>query len=172
MTRPTAAKLIAAHIAEAPAPLATKNPAIPPALARVVMRCLEKDPDTRPSSANEIIAALDNVVTPGGASGERATAMSSATRGSRHLRTLGVGAGILIVAFAAGGFWWATRSARAQSSATEMTLAVLPIENLGGDIDAKELQNKRLVLGCFPWKFKGGEAAFARCVAFTGNWKP
>jgi kynurenine formamidase len=46
------------------------------------------------------------------------------------------------------------------------------IENLGGDIDAPELQNKRLILGCFPWKFKGGEAAFARVVAFTGEWKP
>lgn len=46
------------------------------------------------------------------------------------------------------------------------------IENLGGDIDAKELQNRRLILGCFPWKFRGGEAAFARCVAFTGDWKP
>jgi kynurenine formamidase len=46
------------------------------------------------------------------------------------------------------------------------------IENIGGDIDAPELQNQRLVLGCFPWKFKGGEAAFARVVAFTGDWKP
>jgi arylformamidase len=42
------------------------------------------------------------------------------------------------------------------------------IENLGGEIDAPELQNQRLVIGCFPWKFKGGEAAFARTVAFTG----
>jgi kynurenine formamidase len=40
------------------------------------------------------------------------------------------------------------------------------IENLGGQIDAPELQNRRLVIGCFPWKFKGGEAAFARTVAF------
>ncbi len=46
------------------------------------------------------------------------------------------------------------------------------VENLGGDINAAELQNKRVILGCFPWKFKGGEAAFARCVAFTGDWKP
>ena len=46
------------------------------------------------------------------------------------------------------------------------------IENLGGDITAPELQNKRLILGCFPWKFKGGEAAFCRAVAFTGEWKP
>lgn len=40
------------------------------------------------------------------------------------------------------------------------------IENLGGDIDHTDLQNKRLTIGCFPWKFKGGEAAFARVVAF------
>ena len=40
------------------------------------------------------------------------------------------------------------------------------IENLGGDIDRPELQNRRLTLGCFPWKFKGGEAAFCRAVAF------
>jgi kynurenine formamidase len=40
------------------------------------------------------------------------------------------------------------------------------IENLGGDIDHPEIQNKRLTIGCFPWKFKGGEAAFARAVAF------
>ena len=46
------------------------------------------------------------------------------------------------------------------------------IENMGGDIDAPELQNMRLILGIFPWKFRGGEAAFARAVAFTGDWKP
>ncbi len=45
------------------------------------------------------------------------------------------------------------------------------IENLGGEIDAPELQNRRLPLGCFPWKFKGGEAAFARVVAFDGEWQ-
>lgn len=44
------------------------------------------------------------------------------------------------------------------------------IENLGGEIVAPELQNKRTVIGCFPWKFKGGEAAFARVVAFEGSW--
>ncbi|HEX8209141.1 MAG TPA: cyclase family protein [Longimicrobium sp.] len=44
------------------------------------------------------------------------------------------------------------------------------IENLGGDISAPELQNRRLILGVFPWKFQGGEAAFARVVAFDGEW--
>jgi hypothetical protein len=36
------------------------------------------------------------------------------------------------------------------------------IENLGGDISHPDLQNRRLIIGCFPWKFQGGEAAFAR----------
>ncbi|HEU4453209.1 MAG TPA: hypothetical protein VFR81_09110 [Longimicrobium sp.] len=29
---------------------------------------------------------------------------------------------------------------------------------------------RRLIIGCFPWKFQGGEAAFARVVAFDGEW--
>ena len=40
------------------------------------------------------------------------------------------------------------------------------VENLGGDLAAPELQNRRLTLGVFPWKFKGGEAAFCRVIAF------
>jgi arylformamidase len=40
------------------------------------------------------------------------------------------------------------------------------VENLGGDIGMPELHNRRLTLGVFPWKFKGGEAAFCRAVAF------
>ena len=39
-------------------------------------------------------------------------------------------------------------------------------ENLGGDIGAPELQNKRMNIGVFPWLFKGGEAAFCRIIAF------
>ncbi len=40
------------------------------------------------------------------------------------------------------------------------------VENMGGQISAPELQNRRLTIGIFPWKFKGGEAAFCRAVAF------
>jgi kynurenine formamidase len=41
------------------------------------------------------------------------------------------------------------------------------IENLGGDISNPDLHDRRITIGCFPWKFKGGEAAFARVVAFV-----
>lgn len=43
-------------------------------------------------------------------------------------------------------------------------------KNLGGQISASELQNRRLIIDCFPWKLQGGEAAFARVVAFDGEW--
>ena len=41
---------------------------------------------------------------------------------------------------------------------------VVHVENIGGDID--DVLNRRLTIGCFPWKFVGGEAAFCRVVAF------
>jgi len=41
------------------------------------------------------------------------------------------------------------------------------VENMGGQIAAPELQNKRMTIGIFPWLFKGGEAAFCRAVAFV-----
>jgi kynurenine formamidase len=44
------------------------------------------------------------------------------------------------------------------------------IENLGGEIGAPELQNKRCIIGVFPWKFRGGEAAFCRTVAWVEQW--
>lgn len=43
------------------------------------------------------------------------------------------------------------------------------VENMGGEISAPEIQNKRLKIGIFPWKFKGGEAAFCRAIAFLDN---
>jgi arylformamidase len=41
---------------------------------------------------------------------------------------------------------------------------VVHIENLGGQID--EVLDERITVGCFPWRFKGGEAAMCRAVAF------
>ena len=41
---------------------------------------------------------------------------------------------------------------------------VFHAENVVGQID--EGLVKRVGLGCFPFRFKGGEAAFARIVAF------
>ena len=41
---------------------------------------------------------------------------------------------------------------------------IVHVENLGGDLD--QVLNRRCKIGCFPWKFEGGEAAMCRVVAF------
>ena len=41
------------------------------------------------------------------------------------------------------------------------------VESLGGESNSPDLQYRRLILGVFPWLFKGGEAAFCRVVAFV-----
>jgi kynurenine formamidase len=42
---------------------------------------------------------------------------------------------------------------------------VFHAENVGGQID--EVLDQRIWLGCFPFRFAGGEAAFSRIVAFV-----
>ncbi len=42
---------------------------------------------------------------------------------------------------------------------------VYHVENVGGEID--RVLNQRVWVGCFPFRFKGGEAAFSRFVAFV-----
>ncbi len=48
------------HIQEIPEPPSTLNPRIPPALDRIIMRCLEKDPQARFRDGDAVAAALDN----------------------------------------------------------------------------------------------------------------
>ena len=52
--------IMAAQIAEMPAPLQQRQPGVPDALATLVMRCLEKDADKRPMSAAAIVEALED----------------------------------------------------------------------------------------------------------------
>ncbi len=54
--------MIVAHLTETPAPVTTRRPACPAALASLVMRCLAKDPDHRPDRVDEVVVALDAVV--------------------------------------------------------------------------------------------------------------
>lgn len=41
---------------------------------------------------------------------------------------------------------------------------IIHVENIGGEID--QILNRRLTIGCFPWKLVEGESAVARVVAF------
>lgn len=41
---------------------------------------------------------------------------------------------------------------------------IVHVENVGGDIE--RVLNQRCLIGCFPWRFVGGEASLCRLVAF------
>ena len=134
--RATAQQLVAAHIAETPAPIGSRLPSIPAPLVEAVMRCLEKDPAHRPASAAELLTALDAAATP-----HPGAPSPGASPAWGHLRALGVAAAILVVAV---GAWAATRrsemaaratrgAAAAPPEAAERSIAVLPLANLSGD---------------------------------------
>jgi serine/threonine protein kinase len=87
-------KLLAAQMSEAPQPLRDLRSDVPPALAALVMRCLEKEPNDRPQQVNEIVHLLDNVAT-----GEHPTAPWTAVRRSTPRKSLGRALAIYGLAF-------------------------------------------------------------------------
>jgi serine/threonine-protein kinase len=125
----TPQQLIAAHIAETPAPPAGSSTAVPPALAALAMHCLEKDPARRPASAGEVLTALETVSTP---TGSRPIPAIPASRRRRKEALVAGGVMVAAIAIAA----WALRpggGAQAPGPAAEQSLAVLPLANLSGD---------------------------------------
>ena len=113
-SKTTAQQLIAAHIAERPAPLPR---AVPRAVAALVAHCLEKDPAARPQSASELLAALE--------------APSSVTAHQGKFVAVAAAAVVLIVA--AGALAIVRRGQPLPRDAAISSVAVLPFTNLGGD---------------------------------------
>ncbi len=74
----TPQQLLAAHVNRPPEPLGTVRSSIPPDLAAVVMRCLEKRPADRWQRADELLRALEAVATPG--TGTASTVATPAAR--------------------------------------------------------------------------------------------
>ena len=57
----TAQALMAAHVLETPEAISNRRAGVPTELSALVMRCLEKSPDNRPQSAEDILRRLDDV---------------------------------------------------------------------------------------------------------------
>ncbi|MFN2565157.1 MAG: protein kinase [Gemmatimonadaceae bacterium] len=120
--------ILAAHLRDAPQPLRDRRPDVPDALEELIARCLAKDPADRPSSASELVDALEAL---GPSSGSTAT-YTGPGRARRHTRRTAVvaGAGLL----AAGALFLAfARSGASAGDEIPKSLAVLPFRNLSGD---------------------------------------
>jgi Tol biopolymer transport system component len=59
-------QVLAAHLSRAPEHVSNHRTAVPPALAAIVMRCLEKRPSDRWQSADELLSQLEAIATPSG----------------------------------------------------------------------------------------------------------
>jgi TolB-like protein/tetratricopeptide (TPR) repeat protein len=127
--------MLSAHLTAPPKSLAARNPSVPPGLDRLVMQLLAKDPAGRPSSAEVVLRALDDT----------AARFGEGTVGSR--RAVLLGGAVLLLAGLVGYAVWRNTSVDARRSAeisavspassdqANLTLAVLPFENIGGSAD-------------------------------------
>jgi eukaryotic-like serine/threonine-protein kinase len=121
----SAQALIAAHMTTQPEPIDRRRPGLPPALAALVMRCLEKRPSDRPQSASEVADTLGNVI---GGEAEAHAARKPRTRWRRIGAIIG---GIAVTLVALG---YAVRTRGHDTPATQLStaksVAVMPFVNL------------------------------------------
>jgi eukaryotic-like serine/threonine-protein kinase len=114
--------LVAAHLTEAPPPLASRRADVPPPLAALVMQLLSKDPTGRPPSAEAVVRALDDLPT---------LSIRSAPR--TPVRVVGIATLVFVVML--GGYLAWRRTAFTASPQPDVihTLAVLPFVNTSGN---------------------------------------
>ena len=124
----TPAAMLAAHVTEAPEEVQRKRKSVPPALAMIVRRCLEKSPADRPQSASEVLRALDAVST------SSDTMAPTAVHGRRGLpRPMLSALALGLIAVASATLFLLTRKSGRATGAVIHSIAVLPFENVGGD---------------------------------------
>ncbi len=103
----TAAEVLAAQVTQRPEPLAARRAACPPALAQILMKCLEKRPADRWQTADELLAQLEPLATPSGGTTPTATRPLPAAAIRTPARRLA--AAVLLVAAVAAGVALLTR---------------------------------------------------------------
>jgi tetratricopeptide (TPR) repeat protein/tRNA A-37 threonylcarbamoyl transferase component Bud32 len=127
--RTSAQHLIAAHIAETPAPVASHRPDVPAKLAALVMQSLEKGASARPQSAREVVATIDAVS--GWTSGDSPAATTGAS-GSGRRRWMMIAAAAVVAIGAVGAFLVTRRSATPATTDSAL-IAVLPFRVTSAD---------------------------------------
>jgi eukaryotic-like serine/threonine-protein kinase len=120
-------QLIAAILRRPPLPPTDLNPRISVEMARIIEKCLEKDPKNRSQSAQELVVDLRRLCQP------QSTRVKAASK--RPLRTVRLtAAGLLVAVALISAFWgWQHHSIIQPPRTGKIMLAVLPFENHSGD---------------------------------------
>ncbi|HEY7897759.1 MAG TPA: protein kinase [Gemmatimonadaceae bacterium] len=122
--RKTMQALITAHVTETPPSLTERRPEVPDALAALVMRCLEKNPENRPHSADELLAAVESVNT------SRESVAAPVVAQKHWKRAIPVAATLVVVIASA---LVVQHFRHVVPATTDKSLAVLPFTTSGGD---------------------------------------
>ena len=124
-TAATPQALLSAQVTMTPQPVTAHRPSIPPALAGLVMKCLEKKPADRWQSADELIPQLEAVATPSG--GTTPTATRAVPGGSRRGNRLLASGAVVLAVLLGLGYWRFGRAAGGDggAGAEARTVAVL-----------------------------------------------
>jgi serine/threonine-protein kinase len=148
----TAQAVLSAHVIETPAPLASKRSSVPPVLADILMRCLEKAPADRWQKAEEVLHQLEAIGTPSGGITPTHTRPMEATSARRPTSRRGLLiAGVAAVLLAAGFGGWKAFGAEERPGFERM--AVMPIKDISGADSAlvQVMHNQMIVaLGRLP----------------------
>ena len=133
---PSPQKLLAAHMGEHPQDVSSLRRDTPPLLAELVMRCLEKEPSQRPTSAADVVRALESLSTTSG----NTTAASAVLLGGR------VKTGTALMVWAAV-FVAAWILAKAPSSASDCRRGCFPARWSSPDSDCPSFCSPRSCRG-------------------------
>ncbi len=124
-------QVIAAHIATVPRLVTALRADVPPAVAELIARCLEKNPADRPQSARELLDSLDGVASTGSPTPPPAAA--AVRRPARALRWIALALVVVLISTVA---YLASRVTGPSSPialTNPITVLVLPFGNIGAD---------------------------------------
>ncbi len=129
----TAQQILSAQVMVAPEPLATYRPTVPPELAEVIMRCLEKKPADRWQSAEELLQPFEALSTSSqGITPVETRPHQAVAPGSRRGVWIAVAAAVIVVVVVAV-MWNRGAGGQPALASAGRWIAVLPFESARSD---------------------------------------